>query len=100
MPTSGNVDENSARFPGVEVQENCPWVDAGAVVTSAGISAGIGMSLHLVERLAGRREALNELRLEEHKPGLFFASNGEVLDMRATPPTFMSIKLQGAAAGK
>jgi transcriptional regulator GlxA family with amidase domain len=28
------------------------WVDQGRVVTSAGISAGIDMSLHLVERLA------------------------------------------------
>ena len=29
------------------------WVDAGRVVTSAGVSAGIDMALHLVERLAG-----------------------------------------------
>ena len=29
------------------------WVDRGALVTSAGISAGIDMSLHLVTRLAG-----------------------------------------------
>jgi transcriptional regulator GlxA family with amidase domain len=29
------------------------WVDTGRVVTSAGISAGIDMSLHLVARLAG-----------------------------------------------
>lgn len=36
------------------VQENIRWVDEGSIVTSAGISAGIDMSLHLVERLAGR----------------------------------------------
>jgi transcriptional regulator GlxA family with amidase domain len=29
-------------------------VDEGGIITSAGISAGIDMSLHLVERLAGR----------------------------------------------
>jgi transcriptional regulator GlxA family with amidase domain len=29
------------------------WVDNGHIVTSAGISAGIGMSLHLVARLEG-----------------------------------------------
>lgn len=29
------------------------WVDAGRVVTSAGVSAGTDMALHLVERLAG-----------------------------------------------
>ena len=41
-------------FPSVEVQTNQRWVDQGSIVTSAGISAGIDMSLHLVERLAGR----------------------------------------------
>ena len=29
------------------------WVDAGRIVTSAGVSAGPDMALHLVERLAG-----------------------------------------------
>ena len=37
--------------PAVRVQEGARWVDQGAVVTSAGISAGIDMSLHLVQRL-------------------------------------------------
>lgn len=40
-------------FPSLNVLENVRWVDEGAVVTSAGISAGIDMSLHLVARLAG-----------------------------------------------
>jgi transcriptional regulator GlxA family with amidase domain len=40
-------------FPALDVREGCRWVDAGRVVTSAGISAGIDMSLHLVARLAG-----------------------------------------------
>ncbi len=38
-------------FPSLNVVENTPWVDQGRIVTSAGISAGIGMSLHLVGRL-------------------------------------------------
>ena len=42
-----------ARFPTLDVRENVRWVDRGALVTSAGISAGIDMSLHLVTRLAG-----------------------------------------------
>ncbi|WP_372758150.1 DJ-1/PfpI family protein [Litorivivens sp.] len=41
-------------FPGLEVVEDCRWVDEGALITSAGISAGIDMSLHLVERLHSR----------------------------------------------
>jgi transcriptional regulator GlxA family with amidase domain len=47
--------------PALDVREGLRWVDGGriangraALVTSAGISAGIDMSLHLVERLAGR----------------------------------------------
>ncbi|ART47538.1 DJ-1/PfpI family protein [Acidovorax carolinensis] len=42
-----------ARFPHLTVQEKVRWVDQGAWVTSAGISAGIDMCLHLVARLAG-----------------------------------------------
>jgi transcriptional regulator GlxA family with amidase domain len=37
--------------PKVNVLPNVDWVDQGRIVTSAGISAGINMSLHLVERL-------------------------------------------------
>jgi transcriptional regulator GlxA family with amidase domain len=47
--------------PSLDVREGLRWVDGGrtanggaALVTSAGISAGIDMSLHVVERLAGR----------------------------------------------
>ena len=40
-------------FPDVDVVEGRRWVDVGSIVTSAGISAGIDMSLHLVARLAG-----------------------------------------------
>jgi transcriptional regulator GlxA family with amidase domain len=42
------------RFPALTVQEGPRWVDSGAVVTSAGISAGIDMCLYLVARLAGQ----------------------------------------------
>ncbi len=38
-------------FPALEVVEGPRWCDEGRVVTSAGISAGIDMSLHLVRRL-------------------------------------------------
>jgi transcriptional regulator GlxA family with amidase domain len=48
--------------PETVVLADVPWVDSGRIVTSAGISAGIGMSLHLVERLAGRELALQTAR--------------------------------------
>jgi transcriptional regulator GlxA family with amidase domain len=35
------------------------WVEDGRVITAAGVSAGIDLALHLVERLAGRRVATN-----------------------------------------
>jgi len=49
-----DIADLRARFPALAVQENVRWVDRGALITSAGISAGIDMSLHLVSRLAGQ----------------------------------------------
>jgi transcriptional regulator GlxA family with amidase domain len=40
-------------YPRTGVLRGKRWVDNGHIVTSAGISAGIGMSLHLVSRLEG-----------------------------------------------
>lgn len=53
-----DIADLRAMFPQVTVREQVRWVDEGQIVTSAGISAGIDMSLHLVERLAGRELAL------------------------------------------
>lgn len=50
------------RFPKLDVQENMRWIDRGRIVTSAGITAGIDMSLHLVSRLAGEALALRTAR--------------------------------------
>ena len=36
---------------------------------------------------------IDELRAEEHEPGLFFESTGEALDFRTQPPTWGNIKL-------
>jgi len=48
-----DVDDLRRSFPKVQVEAGARWIDEGDVVTSAGISAGIDMSLHLVRRLAG-----------------------------------------------
>jgi transcriptional regulator GlxA family with amidase domain len=53
-------------WPTVTVVEDVRWVDEGAVVTAAGISAGIDVSLHLVERLADRDLALRTARYMEY----------------------------------
>lgn len=52
--------------PDLTVAENVPYVDNGRIVTSAGISAGIGMSLHLVSRILGRKMALATARRMEY----------------------------------
>ncbi len=49
-----DIPDFRQHFPQIPVQENVRWVDEGALITSAGISAGIDMSLHLVERLHSR----------------------------------------------
>ncbi len=48
-----DIADLRAQYPALDVRDNVRWVDRGALVTSAGISAGIDMSLHLVSRLAG-----------------------------------------------
>jgi len=57
-----DVAELRRLFPDVEVVEQRRWVDLGSIVTSAGISAGIDMSLHLVGRLAGAELARDTAR--------------------------------------
>lgn len=53
-----DIADLRAMFPELSVQEGLRWVDEGATVSSAGISAGIDMSLHLIERLKNRDLAL------------------------------------------
>ena len=48
-----DIDDLERRFPEVRVKRGTRWVDSGRVLTSAGISAGIDMSLHLVRRQEG-----------------------------------------------
>jgi transcriptional regulator GlxA family with amidase domain len=65
------------RYPGVRVAGLAPgeparpygvrFVDEGRVVTSAGISAGIDMALHLVRRLAGAEVACQTAEQMEYR---------------------------------
>lgn len=60
-------DAMRAGFPLVNVCRNVPWIDCGKVATSGGISAGIDLSLHLVERLAGAHIANATARQMEYR---------------------------------
>ncbi len=53
----GSIQRMRNDFPGLEVRENVRWVEAGNVITSAGVSAGIDMALHVLERLYGSEVA-------------------------------------------
>jgi transcriptional regulator GlxA family with amidase domain len=52
----------------VQVVEGERWVDEGRVVTSAGVSAGIDMSLHVVGRLWGPAMARRVQKAVEYLP--------------------------------
>lgn len=49
----GSIGRLRQDFPEVEVRENTRWVDAGNVVSSSGVSAGIDMALYVLQRLYG-----------------------------------------------
>ncbi len=46
-----DIPDLKTMFPNLKVIEGVRWVDEGKLITSGGISAGIDMSLHLVEKL-------------------------------------------------
>jgi transcriptional regulator GlxA family with amidase domain len=57
-----DVADLRAAFPLLAVCDDQRWVDNGHTVTSAGISAGLDMSLHLVAQLAGAALAVSTAR--------------------------------------
>jgi len=71
-------DDLKNAFPSLDVINGVRWVDEGALVTSAGISAGIDMSLHLVARLADMSLAertARQMEFEWTRNGLITANN-------------------------
>jgi transcriptional regulator GlxA family with amidase domain len=52
----------------IEVRPDARFVDAGDVVTSAGVSAGIDMALHLVVRLHSEQRARDVKRAMQYDP--------------------------------
>ena len=61
-------DELRALEPTAELREHDRWVDDGDLITSAGVSAGIDMALHLVVRLAGADRARQVRRGIQYDP--------------------------------
>ena len=61
-------DELAELDPSILVDTEARWVDDGDTVTSAGVSAGIDMALHLVDRLASRDMARRVRRGIQYDP--------------------------------
>ena len=67
-----HADDLSRRFPAVEVRPEVLYVDAGPVLTSAGISAGIDLCLHMMRADHGADAAAAASRrmvAALHRPG-------------------------------
>ena len=62
-----SVDWMRDRYPGIEMLNDMRVVDTGHVVTSAGISAGIDMALHVVARFHGEAAAAWTARRMEYE---------------------------------
>ena len=60
------LDELRRASPRTEVVEGVRYVDAGKFLSSAGVTAGIDMALHAVERLHGRDVAAQTARILEY----------------------------------
>ena len=64
----GSLDALARLGTGVEVRPDDRYVDNGAVVTAAGVSAGIDMALHLVGRLHSPERAREVRRYIQYDP--------------------------------
>lgn len=64
----GSLDLLAELDPTIDVRPDARYVDDGDVVTSAGVSAGIDMALHLVDRLAGTERARSVRRGIQYDP--------------------------------
>jgi transcriptional regulator GlxA family with amidase domain len=62
-----SIERLRSTHPAVQVREEVRFVDDGRVITSAGVSAGIDMALHVVGRLLGEDVALATARRMEYE---------------------------------
>jgi transcriptional regulator GlxA family with amidase domain len=63
-----SLDYLASLDPTIDVRRDVRFVDDGDTVTSAGVSAGIDMALHLVGRLASPERAREVRHIIEYDP--------------------------------
>ena len=66
----GSVEWMRQQYPAVEMLADARVVDEGHIITSAGVSAGIDMSLHVISRLHGEEVAAQTARYMEYDAGV------------------------------
>ena len=83
----GAVPRLAKQFPKTTVTPGRRYVDNGKLITTAGVSAGIDGSLHLVARLAGRYVADQTAQYMEYKwtPEAYLAQHYSELDPSLDP---------------
>jgi transcriptional regulator GlxA family with amidase domain len=68
-----SIERLAQTYPAVTVLPNIRYVDEGEIITSAGISAGIDMSLYLVQKWLGHAVAEQTARTMEYNANSPFA---------------------------
>jgi len=63
----GALDQLRAISPQIKIDSSRRFIDNGGVIVSAGISAGIDMSLHVVSRLLGKEQADETAKYMEYQ---------------------------------
>lgn len=52
-----DIDRLEREYPKIDIQRGLKYVDAGSIITSAGISAGLDMSLYIIKKMLGSEVA-------------------------------------------
>lgn len=84
------AEELARRFPEITVDPNVLFVDAGAVLTSAGASAGIDLCLHIVRRDYGAAIAASAARVSVMP---LVREGGQAQFIEYAPPTVEQVPL-------
>jgi len=57
----------AVNYPDVHVKRGARWVDEGHIMTAGGISSGIDLALHVVEKYCGRQQAEDVIDAMEYQ---------------------------------
>ena len=67
-------DDFEKRFPRVKLVRGVRFVEAGSVASATGLTAGIDLALHIVDRFFGRKTAEDVAEYEEWSSKAWFSS--------------------------